>query len=78
VTLLVQIVLGASGHATDTYELSGALLAALRAPEAESRWLGGEDVFASVLKDAVDPRHRALLGERAAALARSRGTWADA
>jgi Fe-S-cluster containining protein len=78
VTLLVQIVLGASGHATDTYELSGALLAALRAPEAESRWLGGEDVFASVLKDTVDPRHRALVGERAAALAQSRGTSADA
>lgn len=72
VTLLMQIVLAASGHAVDTYELSGALVSALRVPDAEVRWLAGEDVFASVLKDAVEPRHRELIGARAASLAQAR------
>ncbi len=78
VTLLVQTVLAAGGHPIDTYELSGALLAALRVPEAERRWLDGEDVFASALKDDADPRHRSLIGARAASLARSRPVSGEA
>jgi hypothetical protein len=35
----------------DSYELNHAMLVALETPNAESRWLNGEDVFAAVSRD---------------------------
>ena len=35
----------------DTYELNHALLVALEEPDAEQRWLGGEQLFSTVMKD---------------------------
>jgi hypothetical protein len=43
--------LSASGLPADSYELNHAMLIALETPDAESRWLGGEDVFAGVSCD---------------------------
>jgi hypothetical protein len=39
------------GLGIDSYELNEALRLALEQPDAEARWLAGEDVFASVSKD---------------------------
>lgn len=49
--------LSASGLPADSYELNHAVLVALETPDAESRWLKGEDVFADVSCD------RLLAGE---------------
>jgi hypothetical protein len=49
--------LTASGLRADSYELNHAMLVALEMPDAESRWLKGEDVFADVSSD------RLLAGE---------------
>jgi hypothetical protein len=38
----------AAGFATDALELAAALDVALAEPDAEARWLGGEDVFGNV------------------------------
>ena len=43
--------LKASGLPADSYELNHAMLVALETPDAEKRWLNGEDVFASVSCD---------------------------
>ena len=43
--------LSASGLPADSYELNHAMLVALETPDAESRWLNGEDVFAGVSCD---------------------------
>jgi len=43
--------LSASGLPADSYELNHATLVALETPDAESRWLKGEDVFAGVSSD---------------------------
>ena len=43
--------LSASGLPADSYELNHAMLVALETPDAESRWLKGEDVFANVSCD---------------------------
>jgi hypothetical protein len=51
--------LTASGLRADSYELNHAMLVALETPDAESRWLKGEDVFAEVSCD------RLLAGEDA-------------
>jgi hypothetical protein len=42
------------------YELNHALLVALETPDAENRWLAGEDVFAGVDCDRPDDADRAL------------------
>jgi Fe-S-cluster containining protein len=74
VTALIQVVLAANGHAIDTYELSGSIRVALTIPDAELRWLSGEDVFAPVLKDGLSPHHGHFIRQQAAWLARTRGT----
>jgi hypothetical protein len=51
--------LTASGLPAHSYELNHAVLVALEVPDAERRWLGGEDVFAEVSCD------RLLAGEDA-------------
>jgi len=43
--------LTASGLPADSYELNHAMLVALEAPDAERRWLDGEDVFSAVSRD---------------------------
>jgi hypothetical protein len=43
--------LAASGLPADSYELNHAMLVALETPDAEKRWLNGEDVFAEVSCD---------------------------
>ena len=43
--------LTASGLRADSYELNHAMLVALEVPDAEKRWLNGEDVFAEVSSD---------------------------
>ena len=43
--------LTASGLPVHSYELNHAMLVALEAPDAERRWLNGEDVFADVSSD---------------------------
>ena len=43
--------LSASGLPAHSYELNHAMLVALENPDAESRWLKGEDVFAQVSSD---------------------------
>jgi hypothetical protein len=43
--------LSASGLPAHSYELNHAMLVALENPDAESRWLKGEDVFAGVSSD---------------------------
>jgi Fe-S-cluster containining protein len=43
------------GLKADTYELSSALLIALEQPDAEARWLAGEDVLAGALKTPQPP-----------------------
>lgn len=43
--------LTASGLPADSYELNHAMLVALETPDAERRWLKGEDVFADVSSD---------------------------
>ena len=53
-----SMLLGASaslGLKADTYELSSALIVALSEPDAETRWLAGEDVFADALKTPQPP-----------------------
>jgi hypothetical protein len=59
--------LTASGLPADSYELNHAMLVALEAPDAESRWLKGEDVFAGVSSDRLldgedAPRKQRLIG----------------
>ncbi len=44
-----------AGFPVTTYELSAALAVALMQPDAEQRWLGGEDVFAGVATAPADP-----------------------
>ena len=46
------------GLKADTYELSSALVIALAEPDAEQRWLAGEDVFAAALKTPLPPNMR--------------------
>ncbi len=46
--------LSAANLPADSYELNHAVLVALTTPDAESRWLKGEDVFAGVSCDRVD------------------------
>jgi hypothetical protein len=58
--------LTASGLRADSYELNHAMLVALETPDAESRWLKGEDVFAGVSCDRLlegedAPRKRHLI-----------------
>jgi hypothetical protein len=43
--------LSAAGLPAESYELNHAMLVALETPDAESRWLKGEDVFAHVSSD---------------------------
>jgi hypothetical protein len=43
--------LTASGLSADSYELNHAMLVALETPNAESRWLKGENVFVDVSCD---------------------------
>ena len=44
----------AAGLPAHSYELNHALLVALETPDAERRWLNGEDIFAGVSCDRVD------------------------
>lgn len=74
VTSLIQVVLAANGHAIDTYELSGSIRVALTIADAELRWLSGEDVFAPVLKDGLNPHHDRFIRQQASWLAQTRGT----
>jgi len=46
--------LAACGRPTECYEYHHALRVALENPDAESRWLQGEDVFASVARESID------------------------
>jgi hypothetical protein len=46
--------LSAAGLPADSYDLNEAILVALDAPDAESRWLKGEDVFARVARMRVE------------------------
>jgi len=46
--------LAASGRPTACYEFHHALRIALENPDAETRWLQGEDVFAAVAREVVD------------------------
>jgi len=46
--------LTAAGLPAHSYELNHALLVALETPDAERRWLNGEDIFAEVSCDRVD------------------------
>lgn len=55
-----------TGRANDAYELGEALALALEKPDLESRWLKGEDVFASCQ---VDPSRGPEMTTRAASLA---------
>ena len=56
---VVQMALAAalvrSGLATAAYELSAAVARALESPDLERRWLAGEDVFAGLPRDPIDP-----------------------
>ena len=47
--------LAAAGLPTDAYELSAALDVALAEPQAEQRWLGGEDIFAGLPRNVTRP-----------------------
>lgn len=40
-----------AGLRLETYEFNEALIVALEIPEAERRWLSGEDIFAGVQRD---------------------------
>lgn len=56
-----SLLLGAAaslGLPVDTYELSSALVVALETPDAEARWLAGEDVLAKALKVPPAPKMR--------------------
>jgi hypothetical protein len=56
--ILRSLLMGAAtslGLKTDTYELSSALIIALAQPDAEARWLAGEDVLAGALKTPQPP-----------------------
>ncbi len=56
--VLRSLLLGASaslGLKASTYELSSALSIALAEPDAEARWLGGEDVFAAARETPQPP-----------------------
>ena len=55
-----------TGRANHAYELGEALALALEEPDLESRWLAGEDVFASCQ---VDPSREPEMTARAASLA---------
>jgi hypothetical protein len=55
-----------TGRANHAYELAEALALALEKPDLESRWLAGEDVFASCQ---VDPSREPEMTARAASLA---------
>jgi len=46
--------LAAAGLPCESYELHHALRIALEVPDAESRWLAGEDIFADVVRATVD------------------------
>lgn len=60
----------AMGFATDALELAAALDAALAVPDAEARWLKGEDVFASVPRQVKrEARLEQAISHVAAALA---------
>ncbi len=51
--IMRSLLMGAAaslGMKVDTYELSSALVVALSEPDAEARWLAGEDVLASALR----------------------------
>jgi len=52
--------LASVGLPSDGYELNHAVLVALEVPDAEARWLAGEDVFAAVDCDRPDDADRAL------------------
>ena len=56
---VVQMALAAalvrSALVTTAYELSAAVARALESPDLERRWLAGEDVFAGLPRDPVDP-----------------------
>lgn len=56
--ILRSLLMGAAaslGLKADTYELSSALVVALEQPDAEARWLAGEDVLAPALKTPQPP-----------------------
>lgn len=65
--VVMAAALKARGYDTPRYELSEALLRAIEQPDAEARWLAGEDVFAGVARAPADPR----IDADVAALARS-------
>lgn len=46
--------IAAAGRPADSYELHHALRIALELPDAESRWLSGEDVFAAVARATIE------------------------
>jgi Fe-S-cluster containining protein len=52
--------LAASDLSSEGYELNHAVLVALETPDAERRWLAGEDIFAAVDCDKADDGERAL------------------
>ncbi len=53
-----------------SYEMSGALRAALLDPDCERRWLAGEDVFAGVRRDTPPPGFVAMLERDASEISR--------
>ena len=58
--------LASAGLRYDSYELNHATLIALETPDAEARWLNGEDVFASVSREGADDPDDAILKKRIA------------
>lgn len=60
-----SLLLGATaslGLKPETYELSSALLVIAAEPDAEERWLKGEDVFATALKTPQPPNMQSSVG----------------
>ncbi len=50
----LMVALAGSGLPHVCYEFNGALQRCLTTPDAESKWLGGEDIFAGVARDTLD------------------------
>lgn len=67
VVIMMQAALDLAGLPPVHYEMNQALAIALENPDAEERWLGGENLFAGVPIDGHDT-HRSALGDMTAML----------